>query len=79
MEAAFKQTQVTQEPPGIIDSKATNKILKHIALGQAEQGRVILSESVKAGKNTMGIILRFIGLVSILGLGFILCAIFLPN
>ena len=69
MEAALKQTQ---GPSKILDSKATNKTLKHVALGQTEQGRVILSESVKVRKNTMGIILWFIGLASILGLGFAL-------
>jgi len=72
MEAALKQTQGTQGPSKVLDSKVTNKTLKHVALGQTEQGRAILSESVKVRKNTMGIILWFIGLVSISGLGFVL-------
>ncbi|MFH1678295.1 MAG: PilZ domain-containing protein [Candidatus Omnitrophota bacterium] len=70
MEAALNQPQATQGPSEIFDSKVTNKTLKHVALGQTEQGSAILVESVNVRKNAMGITLWFIGLVSILGLGF---------
>ena len=73
MDATLKQTQENQPSSTFLgDIQETNRTLKHVASAKAEQSKVVLTEPINARKKWLGIILWFIGLVSISGLGFAL-------
>lgn len=73
MDAALKQTQENQPSSMVLgDIQETNRTLKHIALAKAEQSKIVLTEPINVRKKWLGIILWFIGLASISGLGFAL-------